>query len=144
MTGAEHTHAMPSQMAGTRGRTRAFLLHLGEMMLAMIAGMVVLGGLLEAALAVGGSSMSHAPIAVAAGAMAFNMTAPMAWWMRRRGHPARHNLEMAGSMIVPTALAIAAYWLGAIAEDSVLAVQHAVMIPAMVGVMLARRDHYAT
>ena len=75
--------------------------------------------------------------------MAFNMTAPMAWWMRYRGHAARHNIEMSASMIVPTALVIVLHWLGAITADSVLLIQHAVMIPAMVAVMLARFEHYA-
>ena len=35
------------------------------------------------------------------------------------------------------------HWLGAVAGDSVLLIQHVVMIPAMVGVMLARFEHYA-
>jgi hypothetical protein len=50
---------------------------------------------------------------------------------------------MAGSMIVPTAIAIALHRLGLVAGDSVLLIQHVVMIPAMVGVMLARFEHYA-
>jgi hypothetical protein len=46
-------------------------------------------------------------------------------------------------MIIPTALVIVLHWLGAVAADSVLLIQHIVMIPAMVGVMLARFEHYA-
>jgi hypothetical protein len=46
-------------------------------------------------------------------------------------------------MIVPTGIAIALSLLGVIAEDAVLLVQHLVMLPAMVGVMLVRYDHYA-
>ena len=75
--------------------------------------------------------------------MGFSMTVPMAWWMHHRGHPARHNVEMAGSMVIPTIAAIALYGAGAIAGEAVLALQHLVMIPAMVGVMLLRRDHYS-
>jgi hypothetical protein len=75
--------------------------------------------------------------------MAFNMTAPMVWWMHFRGHPARHNVEMAGSMVVPTAIVIALHWLGLVPGGAVLAIQHVIMIPAMVGVMLWRYDHYA-
>jgi hypothetical protein len=46
-------------------------------------------------------------------------------------------------MVVPTALVIALHWIGLVAGDSVLPIQHVVMIPAMVGVMLARFEHYA-
>jgi hypothetical protein len=113
------------------------------MMIAMVAGMVVLGGALEGALALVGASLSDAPDALAAAVMAFNMTAPMVWWMRFRGHPARHNVEMAGSMIVPTAIVIALHWVGLVPGNTVLLLQHVVMIPAMVGVMLWRYDHYA-
>ena len=75
--------------------------------------------------------------------MGFTMTAPMVWWMRFRGHPSRHNVEMAGSMIVPTAIVIVLHWLGGLSADAVLVAQHAVMIPAMVGVMFWRYDHYS-
>jgi len=103
----------------------------------------VLGGALEGLLALAGTSVAHASPPATASIMAFNMTAPMVWWMRFRGHPARHNAEMAGSMIVPTALVLALHWLGVVAGDSVLLIQHVVMIPAMVGLMLARFEHYA-
>ena len=63
--------------------------------------------------------------------------------MKRRGHPARHNVEMAASMIVPSALAIALHWAGALSAGGVLVLQHELMIPAMVGVMLWRYDHYS-
>ncbi len=122
---------------------RTWSLHLAEMMIAMVAGMVGLGGALEGLLSLAGASLSAASASVMASAMAFNMTAPMVWWMRHRGHARRHNVEMAGSMIVPTAIVIALHWLGIVAGDSVLLIQHVVMIPAMVGVMLTRFEHYA-
>ena len=124
-------------------RRRTFALHVGEMMLVMLAGMVVLGGAIAGLAALAGVSASDTPIALDAGVMAFSMTAPMVWWMRRRGHGARDNAEMAGSMIVPTVLAVALHAAGAIGAGDVLLLQHAVMIPAMVGVMLWRYDHYA-
>jgi hypothetical protein len=126
-----------------RGGRRAFWRHFGEMLLAMVAGMVVLGGAAEAVFALAGTSLSAASASVMATVMAFDMTVPMVAWMRYRGHPARHSAEMAGSMIVPTAIVIALHRLGALPGDAVLAVQHAVMIPAMLGVMLWRYDHYA-
>jgi hypothetical protein len=143
-TDSPHDHAM-SGAAAARGRSpwRAWSRHLAEMMIAMVAGMVVLGGALEGVLALAGASLSDASATVMASVMAFSMTAPMVWWMRHRGHAVRHNVEMAGSMIVPTAIVLALHWLGAVAGDSVLLIQHVVMIPAMVGVMLARFEHYA-
>jgi hypothetical protein len=124
-------------------RARTFVLHVGEMLLVMLAGMAVLGGVTEGVLAMLGSSLSNASVAVHASVMGFNMTAPMIWWMRRRGHTARQTAEMAGSMIVPTLLAIGLYSAEVVPGSAVPAIQHVVMIPAMVGVMLARYDHYA-
>ena len=138
-----HHHTADAAMARRRSPWRAWSFHLAEMMIAMIAGMVVLGGALEGVLSLTGASLDDASANVMAGIMAFNMTAPMVWWMHYRGHDARHNVEMAGSMIVPTALVLALHWLGVLEGDSVLLIQHVVMIPAMVGLMLARFEHYA-
>ena len=138
-----HDHTADTATTRRRSPWRAWSVHLAEMMIAMIAGMVVLGGALEGMLSLAGASLADASANVIAGIMAFNMTVPMVWWMHYRGHGARHNVEMAGSMIVPTLLAIVLNQAGAIADDAVLAVQHLVMIPAMVGVMLWRYDHYS-
>ena len=127
----------------TRSPRRAFLLHVGEMLLAMALGMVVLGGAIEGVLQLAGSSLTAAPAAVQAAVMAFDMTAPMVWWMHRRGHPKQHNVEMAGSMIAPSVFAILLHWIGIVSAGAVMAVQHELMIPAMLGVMLWRYDHYS-
>jgi flagellar biosynthetic protein FliP len=141
------THDLQLQSGGNRARTRsgpkAFALHLLEMLAAMGLGMLVLGGAVEGGLALAGSGLGDAPASVAAAVMAVNMTVPMVWWMNRRGHPARHSIEMAASMVVPTALAIALHWLGAVGSHGVLMIQHVVMIPAMVAVMLWRYEHYS-
>jgi hypothetical protein len=113
------------------------------MLLAMFAGMVALGGVVEGVLVLAGSSLSHASDSAAATVMAFNMTVPMVGWMLYRGHRARHSAEMAGSMIVPTAIVIALHLLNVLPGSAILAVQHVVMIPAMLGVMLWRYEHYA-
>jgi len=113
------------------------------MLIAMVAGMVVLGGAVEGALALVGASLSDGPASLAAAVMAVNMTVPMVWWMHHRGHPAQHNVEMAASMVVPPAVVIALDWLAVIASGSVMMVQHVVMIPAMVAVMLWRYEHYS-
>jgi FtsH-binding integral membrane protein len=127
----------------TRSGRKVFALHVAEMLAAMGLGMLVLGGAVAGVLALAGTSLSDAPAAVHAAVMAVNMTVPMVWWMHYRGHPARHNVEMAASMVVPTAVVIGLYWLGAIASDGVMAIQHVLMIPAMVGVMLWRYEHYS-
>ena len=124
-------------------RRRRFVLHVAEMLGVMFAGMIVLGGVVAGVLAVAGTSLSDGPKSVSALVMGFNMTVPMVWWMRRRGHGTRDNVEMAASMIVPTLLAIGLSLVGVLAEHGILLVQHAVMIPAMVGLMLWRYDHYA-
>jgi hypothetical protein len=71
------------------------------------------------------------------------MTVPMVAWMAYRGHTTAQNAEMAGSMIVPTILAAVLTWTGAINTATGLAIQHAIMLPAMLGVMLWRYDEYA-
>jgi hypothetical protein len=129
--------------AGTRSRPRVFVLHLAEMLLAMSLGMLVLGGAVEGVLMLGGASLSDAPASLHAAVMAANMTVPMVLWMHYRGHPVRHNVEMAASMVVPTAVVIALHLLAAIPSGSVMLVQHTVMIPAMVAVMLWRYEHYS-
>jgi hypothetical protein len=75
--------------------------------------------------------------------MGFTMTVPMVLWMRHRGHDALRNAEMAASMLVPTVIAAVLAWAGALGAAAALGVQHVVMIPAMLGVMLWRYDHYA-
>jgi hypothetical protein len=125
------------------GSKRAFARHFGEMLLAMLLGMLVLGGLAELAFALSGSSLSDQPGGTQVMLMAFNMTVPMVLWMRHRGHAAARNVEMALSMIVPSVAAAALAWAGAIGTGAALGIQHAVMIPAMFGVMLWRYQDYS-
>jgi hypothetical protein len=129
----------------TRGKSgpKRFAQHLAEMLIAMLLGMLVLGGAIEGVLQVAGTSLSDAPTSVSAAVMAVNMTVPMVGWMHYRGHSPQDSIEMAGAMVVPTLIAIALYWLGSISAHGVMVVQHVVMIPAMVGVMLWRYDHYS-
>ena len=50
---------------------------------------------------------------------------------------------MAAAMIVPTAIAAALAWGGALEAGATLGVQHAVMVPPMLVVMLWRYGHYS-
>lgn len=80
-----------------------FARHYGEMVLAMVAGMVVLGGPVELALGLADSgAFELGGVALELAFMGAVMTAPMIWWMRRRGHAWRPTAEMAASMVVPT------------------------------------------
>jgi hypothetical protein len=127
--------------------TRRFVRHYVEMVVAMFLGMVVLGA--PAMLALGAAGVSSAELEADAPAlmllgMGVTMTVPMVGWMRCRGHGWGPSNEMAASMLIPTAGVIAL--LGArLVEDigTLLAIEHAVMLPAMLVAMLLRREEYA-
>jgi hypothetical protein len=105
--------------------------------------MAVFGLLLALVLLPFGTAMSDAPPALMAFVMALEMTIPMVAWMhwRHRMAPGR-SAEMAASMIVPSAAASALFWAGALGESGVYVAQHVAMVPAMLAVMLWRREAY--
>ena len=109
----------------------------------MVAGMVVLGGLTELGLAIAGSNLDELSGGLHISLMGLWMTVPMVAWMALRGHTTAQSGEMAASMIIPTILTAALTWSGAIDTATGLAIQHAIMLPAMLGVMLWRYDEYA-
>lgn len=138
-----HASATYDIDAGPSRSRRRFLAHFGEMLLAMFAGMVVLGGVAGLLFTAAGSSFSAASGAIQVLVMGLNMTVPMVGWMSYRGHDRVRNAEMAGSMIVPTLAAAGLAAVGILGSGAALAVQHVVMIPAMLGVMVWRYDHYS-
>ena len=122
---------------------RAFARHFGEMLIAMFLGMGVFGGLAALGFAAAGGSSSDLPGGVRVMLMGIYMTVPMLLWMRYRGHAAARNAEMAMSMMVPTVAAAALAFAGVLGTGAALGVQHAVMVPAMLAVMLWRYEEYA-
>jgi hypothetical protein len=128
------------------GSVRHFAWHLGEMVLAMVVGMIVLGALDRAIVAAAGASVNDlrdtVPEVVAL-VMAFNMTAGMTVWMRHRGHSWARVAEMGGAMFVPAIAAIVLFWCALIDSESILGLEHAAMLPAMVAVMLLHRSEYS-
>jgi hypothetical protein len=126
---------------------RHFIRHYVEMVVAMFAGMLVLGVPGEGALWAIGTSTSDlkvdAPALVFLG-MAVIMTVPMVAWMRYRGHSWRPCGEMAASMFLPTFGVMAVMGAG-IVEDfmTLMSVEHVVMLPSMLVAMLLRRDEYS-
>ena len=126
--------------------TRHFIRHYVEMLVAMFAGMVVLGGPAILALgAVGVTSAelrADAPAALLLG-MGITMTVPMVAWMRYRGHGWQPSNEMAASMMIPTAGVIGLLGAGLVTDfGSLMTIEHVVMLPSMLAAMLLRRDEY--
>ena len=66
----------------------------------------------------------------------------MVVWMRHRGHGWASTLEMAGAMFTPAAALFPLLWLGLIASDTLLLLEHLAMFPLMYLVMLSRRAEY--
>jgi flagellar biosynthetic protein FliP len=126
---------------------RAFARHYLEMVAAMLLGMIALGLPAAAALTAAGSSWSElredAP-ALALLLMAFSMTVPMVGWMRHRGHAWRPCADMSAAMLGPTLAVIALLAAGLVTDVGILmTVEHVVMLPSMLAVMLLRRDEYS-
>jgi hypothetical protein len=130
-----------------RTKTRYFLQHLLEMVVVMMLGMMLLGAAFRElhVLAFGGGfdAAWRDHVLLAAFAMAFNMTVPMVLWMRYRGHTWKSGGEMAAAMNAPLLPALALYGAGAIPSRAVLGIQMMLMIPAMVALMLYRKEEYS-
>ena len=127
-------------------RNRRFLRHYVEMVIAMFAGMIVLGIPAEAGLRAMGTSTSalhhDAPAALLLG-MAVIMTVPMVAWMRRMGHGWQPCNEMAASMFLPTFIVIAMMAVGVMDFGTAMSLEHVLMLPAMLVAMLLRREEYS-
>jgi hypothetical protein len=130
------------QISPARARWR-FARHYLEMVAAMVAGMIVLGGMSRAVLTPAGIEFSAARHPeLTSLEMAFDMTAGMVVWMRHRGHAWASTLEMAGVMFFPALALFPPLWLGVVTADSLPMLEHLVMLPLMLAVMLRRRGEY--
>ena len=109
-----------------------FIRHYVEMILAVALGMAagaVFGG-------------PERPVLIL-GEMALAMTIPMVAWMRLRGHGWRATSEMAGSMLLATLGTLALLGGGLVTEtETLLVIEHTVMLPSMLVAMLVRRHEY--
>ena len=130
-----------------QGTKRRFVRHFFEMVGVMTLGMFVLGvGFRQLHILLFGTGFAAAwddHILLAAFAMAFNMTVPMVFWMRYRGHSWERGSEMAAAMNMPVLPALLLYWLGTIPSEGFLGLQMMLMIPAMLGAMLYRKEEYS-
>lgn len=114
-----------------------FVLHFLEMVLAMLAGMFLLGPLWTlAAPDLLGYPDLHALV------MATNMTIGMAAWMRFRGHHWAGIAEMSAAMYLPFAILLVPYWTGLISGGALLDGGHLLMLPAMLAAMFRRLGDY--
>ncbi|MCG5466426.1 hypothetical protein AB0K35_12955 [Micromonospora sp. NPDC053740] len=132
------TSPTPTAAAPVSSRRR-LLWHLGEMALAMVAGMLLLGPLWELTGTALGVGDALARPEVAALVMATNMTVGMTVAMRYRAHRWHAVGEMAAAMYVPFLLLIVPFRAGLIDADALLLGGHLLMIPAMVLVALRHR-----
>lgn len=113
---------------------RRFALHYLEMVLAMFAGMFLLG------LVTGRWDLGpEAGYLV----MATNMSIGMAVVMLLRGHSWPRTLEMCAAMYAPALVAFPLFWAGVLDDHGLMMVTHVIMFPLMLAVMLLRREEYA-
>jgi len=123
--------------------TRRFARHYVEMVVAMFAGMgVLLAPLGMATRALFGVGL-HGNSTLMISAMALTMTVPMVAWMRFRGHGWGPCADMTAAMVLPTLAVLALLWTDLLADvGTLLVIEHAVMLPAMLVAMLLRRAEY--
>ncbi len=126
------------------GAVWGFTRHLLEMVVAMVAGMAVLG----VAVGVLGEPPGYANPFVEYGLMGIFMSAPMVAWMLYRGHTWADGLEMTAAMLVPmlalvlsVELGVAGYVPG-LSEGSLMLLSHVAMIAGMALLMVYRWDRY--
>ena len=119
--------------------TKQFARHYIEMVVAMFAGMAILGLPAGRAMdAVGATSDAFMFLSMAA-----TMTAGMVAWMIHRGHGRRANLEMSAAMFVPAFAAIGLLGTEVMTDlGALMLVEHVAMLLAMAGVMLLRPAEY--
>lgn len=133
-------HAPPTRA----GRVLHFLRHLGEMMVAMLLGMVLLDPLYRAVMAALGYVDQNVRLPeLSALAMMIEMTVPMMAWMCIRGHDRARTGEMASAMVIPTLGLIALSLIGVMPAGALAGAVMLPMLPAMVGVMLWRWNVYS-
>ncbi len=119
-------------------RVRHYVRHYLEMVVAMLAGMLVLGPVEDL---VWPALTARADVGVMV--MATNMAVGMGAWMRFRGHSWRSVAEMSAAMYLPFVALLVPFWTGAVGEHTLMTWGHLLMLPAMALVMYLRPEEYA-
>ncbi|GAA4903092.1 hypothetical protein LX16_1202 [Stackebrandtia albiflava] len=139
MTGTEPS-TTESHAARPWYRDLRFLGHYLEMILAMVAGMFLLGAATDALAALAGGRPAFLDLTeVAFLKAALDMSVGMVLWMRLRGHSWRAGLEMSAAMFAPAVPLFPALWLGLISAGTLDLLGHLAMLPLMLVVMLRGR-----
>jgi hypothetical protein len=140
-----HSRTTSVQPAQERGAaTRRFVTHYLEMVVAMLAGMVILGSAESLILVAAGRPPSLGRAGVGALVMATNMTVAMAGWMRFRGHTRAPIIEMSAAMYLPFLLLLMPLEQEMITEGTFMVGGHVLMLLGMLVAMLLRREEYTS
>ena len=125
-----------------RPTLRRFVRHYLEIVVATVAGMVVLGPVESMLLNPLGLADLLARFETYALVMATNMTVAMAAWMRFRRHGWAAIAEMAVAMYAPFVVLFPPLWLGVLSATGLMVLGHVLMLLAIATAMLRRRDEY--
>jgi flagellar biosynthetic protein FliP len=102
----------------------------------------VFGGAWRGILALAGIDVELSPTGLTL-VMATEMSLGMVVWMRHRGHDWASTFEMAAAMYAAPLVLIPLLRLEVVDGDTMLMLEHLVMLPLMYLVMLRRREEYA-
>lgn len=137
-----HSTATSPSRSGDGAALGRFAVHYFEMVLAMVAGMVILGPLESLSLEAAGRSSVLDNSGVTAMVMATNMTVAMAAWMRFRGHGRAPILEMSAAMYLPFLVLLVPLWREGISQQTFVLGGHVLMLLGMLAAMLLRPQEY--
>jgi hypothetical protein len=126
-----------------RPALRRFVGHYLEIVVAAVAGMVVLGPAESMLLNPIGWAEVVANFEAATLVMATNMAIAAAAWMRFRGYGWAAIAEMAGAMYAPFLVLFPPLWLGVLSASGLMALGHVLMLFTIAAAMLRRRDQHS-
>jgi hypothetical protein len=133
---------MTTRATARRPALRRFVGHYLEIVLAAVAGMVVLGPAESMLLNPIGWAEVVANFEAATLVMATNMTVAAAAWMRFRRHGWAATAEMAVAMYAPFLVLFPPLWLGVLSASGLMALGHVLMLFTIAAAMLRRRHEY--
>ncbi|RBP63620.1 hypothetical protein DFO66_10950 [Brevibacterium sanguinis] len=125
-----------------RSPAALFIRHYLEMVIAMIAGMMILGPLESLLFAPFGWDDLRAIPEIDVLIMATNMTVPMVALMLVQRHSASATALMAAAMYLPFLVLFPFVWTGVMSHGALLGLGHTLMFVAMFAAMWVRRDEY--
>jgi hypothetical protein len=125
-----------------RPALRRLVRHYLEIVVAAVAGMMLLGPAESVLLNPLGWAELLAHPETYTLVMATNMTVAMGGWMRFRGHGWAAIAEMAVAMYAPFVVLFPPLWLGMLSATGLMVLGHVLMLLAIATAMLRRRDEY--